>query len=191
MEQLLTTLKPDSPSLKIIQAVKDYSNRLFGFIRGRVKSDEDAEDILQDVWYQLSHAVDADEIEQMSAWLFHVARNKIIDKHKKKRTVPLENFSYETDEGEYAYADILLMDDGDPEEDYLREVFWDELFSALGELPEKQRQVFLWNELEDKTLREIAEMTGENLKTIISRKGYAVKHLRERLASMYRDLLNY
>lgn len=191
MDDVLTTLKTDRPSKKIIQAVKDYGKRLFGFIRGRVKTDEDAEDILQDVWYQLSQTVNADEIEQMSGWLFQVARNKIIDKHKKKRTVSLEEFHYETDEGEYAYKDILLMNDSDPEDEYLREIFWQELFMILDELPENQRQVFIWNELEDMTLQQIADKTGEKLKTIISRKGYAVKHLREKLEYLYHDLLNY
>lgn len=191
MDEALTTLKTDSPSKKVIQTVKDYGNRLFGFIRGRVKTDEDAEDILQDVWYQLSHAVNAEDIGQMSGWLFKVARNKIIDKHRKRATVSLNDFSAETEAGEYFYKDILLMNDTDPEEEYLREVFWIELFSALDELPENQRNVFVWNELEDMTMQEIADKTGEKLKTIISRKRYAVKHLREKLESLYNDLLNY
>lgn len=191
MDEVLTTLKTDSPSKKIIQTVKDYSNRLFGFIRGRVKNDEDAEDILQDVWYQLSHAVNAEDIGQMSGWLFKVARNKIIDRQRKKSTISLDDFSAETEEGEYFYKDILLMSDTGPEEEYLREVFWSELFSALQELPENQRKVFVWNELEDMTMQEIADKTGEKLKTIISRKRYAVKHLRERLESLYDDLSNY
>lgn len=191
MDEALTTLKTDSPSKKVIQTVKDYGNRLFGFIRGRVKTDEDAEDILQDVWYQLSHAVNAEDIRQMSGWLFKVARNKITDKHRKKSTISLDEFSAATEEGEYFYKDILLMNDTDPEEEYLREVFWIELFSALDELPENQRNVFVWNELEDMTLQEIADRTGEKLKTIISRKRYAVKHLREKLESLYNDLINY
>lgn len=191
MDEALTTLKTDSPSKKVIQTVKDYGNRLFGFIRGRVKTDEDAEDILQDVWYQLSHAVNAEDIGQMSGWLFKVARNKIIDKHRKKSTVSLDDFSADTEDGEYFYKDLLLMNDTDPEEEYLREVFWVELFSALDELPENQRNVFVWNELEDMTMQEIADKTGEKLKTIISRKRYAVKHLREKLESLYNDLLNY
>ena len=85
----------------------------------------------------------------------------------------------------------MLVDDSDPPEEYVREIFWKELFAALDELPENQRQVFIWNELEDMTLQEIADKTGEKLKTIISRKGYAVKHLREKLESLYNDLLNY
>jgi len=191
MEDFLNTVKSDKPGQKIIQTVKDYGNRLFGFIRGRVKTDEDAEDILQDVWFQLSHAVDVEEIEQMSGWLFRVARNKIIDKHRKKTSESLEDHVYENEEGEFSLKDILLADDSNPETEYLREVFWQELLSALEELPENQRQVFIWNELEDMTLQQIAEKTSEKLKTIISRKGYAVKHLREKLEYLYLELLNY
>lgn len=181
----------DKPRQKVVHAVKEYGKRLFGFIRGRVKSDEDAEDILQDVWYQLSNVVNVDEIEQMSGWLFQVARNKIIDRYRKKTPDSLEDLSYEDDEGEFNVMDILLADNGNPETEYIREVFWRELFAALEELPENQRQVFVWNELEDLTLQEIADKTGENLKTIISRKGYAMKHLRKRLETLYNDLLNF
>jgi RNA polymerase sigma factor (sigma-70 family) len=191
MEDSASTVKADKPRQKIIHAVKEYGTRLFGFIRKKVKSDEDAEDILQDVWFQLSHAVDADEIEQMSGWLFHVARNKIIDKHRRRTTTSLENYSYESEEGEFSFRDILLTDESNPETEYLKEVFWQELFAALEELPVNQRNVFVWNELEDMTLQQIADKTGEKLKTIISRKGYAVKHLREKLESLYLELLNY
>jgi RNA polymerase sigma factor (sigma-70 family) len=186
-----TNIAKAAPRQKIIQTVKEYGNRLFGFIRAKVKSDEDAEDILQDVWFQLSHAMEAEDIEQMSGWLFHVARNKIIDKHRKKTTASLEDYTYENEEGEFSLRDILLTDERNPETEYLKEVFWQELFAALEELPLDQRNVFVWNELEDMTLQEIADKTGEKLKTIISRKGYAVKHLREKLEALYLELLNY
>jgi len=181
----------EKPGQKIVQTVKEYGKRLFGFIRGRVKTDEDAEDILQDVWMQLSHATNMDEIEQMSGWLFQVARNKIIDRQRKKTTDSLEDLSYEGEDGEFDYKDILLADDKTPESEYIKSVFWQALFEALDELPDNQRQVFIMNELEDKTLQQIADETGENLKTIISRKGYAVKHLRRRLDTLYNELLNY
>jgi RNA polymerase sigma factor (sigma-70 family) len=174
----------------IIQTVKDYSKRLFSFIRAKVRSDEDAEDILQEVWYQLSKAVNILEIEQMSGWLFQVARSKIIDRYRKKKPLALPEYSFE-DEQEILDLKELLIEETDPEAEYIRELFWEALFTALDELPEKQRQVFVWNELEEMTLQQIAEQTGENLKTIISRKGYAVKHLRQRLAVLYKDLLNY
>ncbi len=89
------------------------------------------------------------------------------------------------------FADIFLLpDDNDPESVYIKEVFWEELFAALDELPENQKQVFIWNELEDKTLQQIADETGEKLKTIISRKGYAVKYLRRRLEVLYNEFLD-
>jgi RNA polymerase sigma factor (sigma-70 family) len=181
----------DKPRQKIIQTVKDYGNRLFSFIRGKVRSDEDAEDILQEVWYQLSNSVNVTEIEQMSGWLFQVARNKIIDKYRKKKPDSLEELGFEDEQGDFSFKEMLLAGETNPETEYIRELFWQELFAALEELPENQRQVFIWNELEDMTLQQIADRTGEKLKTIISRKGYAVKHLRQRLKLLYKDFLTY
>ncbi len=181
----------DKPRQTILQAVKEYGSRLYGFIRGKVNTDEDAEDILQDVWYQLSNAVNADEIEQMSGWLFTVARNKITDKYRKQTTYSLEEQGYEDEDREFNFEEILIIEDSNPETEYLKELFWKELFIALDELPENQKQVFVCNELEDMTLQQIADKTGENLKTIISRKGYAVKHLRKRLETIYNEILNY
>ena len=182
---------PDTTADTIVNTIKTYGKRLFGFIRGKVRSDEDAEDILQDVWYQLSNAANIAEIQQMSGWLHQVARNKIVDKYRKKTPELLDDYSYEGEDGEFDFKDILLADTANPETEYIRELFWQELFTALNELPENQRQVFIWNELEDKTLQQIADATGENLKTIISRKGYAVKHLRQRLQTLYTEFLNY
>ena len=181
----------DKPKQNIIKTVQAYSKGLFSFIRGRVKTDADAEDILQDVWYQLSNAVNADDIEQMSGWLYRVAKNKIIDLYRKNTPELIDDLNFENDEGEFNFNEILLADDDDPETVYLKELFWQELFIALEELPEKQRQVFVWNELEDKTLQQIADETGENLKTIISRKGYAIKYLRTRLETLYNEFINY
>ncbi|MBW4890318.1 sigma-70 family RNA polymerase sigma factor [Mucilaginibacter sp. HMF5004] len=180
----------DKPKQSIVKTITDYSKGLFSFIRGRVRTEEDAEDILQDVWYQLSNVVDIDDIEQMSGWLYRVARNKIIDNYRKKTPEALEDMGYEDEDSEFNFNDILLADDDDPESVYLKELFWQELFVALDELPEAQRNVFVWNELEDKTLQQIANETGDNLKTIISRKGYAVKYLRLRLETFYNDFLN-
>ncbi|MEO5979892.1 MAG: sigma-70 family RNA polymerase sigma factor [Chryseolinea sp.] len=180
----------DQSRRKILETVKAYGKRLFGFIRKKVKSDQDAEDILQDVWYQLAGVEDDHEIEQMSGWLFQVARNKIIDKYRKKKPDSLEDHSHITNDGELIVHDLLTQQQDSPETEYLRELFWEELFQALEELPENQRQVFIWNELEDMTLQEIADKTGEKLKTIISRKGYAVKHLRDRLEDFYLDLFD-
>lgn len=189
MEDPTDTLMPQPSSPRVVQVVQDYSTRLFRFIRGRVSTDEDAEDILQEVWYQLSHSVNIEEIGQVSGWLYRVARNKIVDKYRKKTPDSLEDYAY-GEEGEFRLTDILLADTSDPETEELKELFWQELFMALDELPVNQRRVFVENELEDKTLQQIADETGEKLKTIISRKGYAVKHLRRRLETLYHEFLS-
>ena len=181
----------DKPKQNIVQAVKDYGRKLFGFIRGRVNTDEDAEDILQDVWYQFSNTAATQTIEQVSGWLFAVARNKITDRYRKKQPELIDDLSYEDEDGELHFTDILLTDINNPETEHIKNIFWEELFTALDELPENQRMVFIQNELEDKTLQQIADNSGENLKTIISRKRYAVLHLRKRLQHLYNDLINY
>jgi len=178
-------------SINIVKAVSDYGMGLLNFIRGKVTTEADAEDILQDVWCQLSNIDDTDEIEQLRGWLFKVARNKIIDKSRKKTEELIEDMAYDDEDDEYNFTDILLSNDENPESVYIKELFWDELFAALDELPENQKQVFIGNELEDKTLQQIADETGEKLKTIISRKGYAVKYLRARLRSLYDEFLDY
>ncbi len=175
----------------VIQAVRTYGKQLFSFIRGRVPTDEDAEDILQDVWYQLSNQPEVEAIESVSGWLYRVARNRITDVFRKKKPEALEDFGYENEDGEWLLKDILLADEFSPEDENLRQLFWEELMAALDELPEKQREVFILNELEDWTLQQIADEKGENLKTIISRKGYAVKHLRSRLENLYQDFIQY
>ena len=174
----------------IARAVRDYGKRLFGFIRGRVNTDEDAEDILQDVWYQLSSVEDLEQIEQLGAWLFTVTRNKITDMYRRQKTQSLDHPDLRDTEGEFNFKQILLADDSTPETEHLKAFFWQELFAALDELPAPQRQVFIWNELEDLTFQEIAERTGENIKTLISRKRYAVMHLRDRLHVLYDDITN-
>jgi len=168
--------------------VKLYGKRLFAFIRGRVRTHEDAEDILQEVWYQLYHTTEA--IEQMGAWLYRVARNKIIDRYRKKLPEPLDGYRTEENE-DLGFQEILLADARDPETEYIKSVFWEQLQQGLNELPAGQREVFIWNELEGRSFAEIAAATGENIKTLISRKGYAVKHLRQKLQTLYNEFLNY
>ncbi len=175
----------------IVQTVTAYGKQLLGFIRQRVKSDEDAEDILQDVWYQLSSVPELEAIEQVGSWLYRVARNRIIDKYRKQKPDSLEDYGYEDEDGEMFFKEILLADDGTPETVYMRELVWEQLTTALAELPENQRQVFIWNELEDQTFQEISDRTGENIKTLISRKRYAVQHLRARLETLYDEFVNY
>lgn len=172
----------------ITKVVAQYGRALFGFIRARVPSDADAEDLLQDVWAQFSSQPEIEAIEQVSGWLYRVARNKIIDRYRKGSTEALEDMAVENEDGEFNFGELLLAVEDDPDLRMLRDVFWAELEAALSELPENQRLVFVQNELEDKTLREIAEEQGENIKTIISRKRYAVQHLRERLETIYQEM---
>jgi RNA polymerase sigma factor (sigma-70 family) len=172
----------------ISKVINTYGNRLFRFIRGRVNSQEDAEDILQEVWYQLSRVVELDSIEQMSGWLFRVARNRITDRYRRKK--PEVSVDEERAEDGFNFREILMADPLSPEEENLKEIFWEALFKALEELPPNQRDVFVWNELEDQTFQEISDRTGVNIKTLISRKGYAVKHLRKRLEEVYREFFD-
>jgi len=169
----------------IIDAVKNYGRRLFYFIRGRVNTDEDAEDILQDVWYQFSNVLNSQPVEQTSAWLYRVARNRIIDKYRRGQSH--DEMFEEDEEVEFNFREILLTED--PETKHLRNIFWEQLFSALDELPEEQKQVFIWNEMEDISFNEISERTGEKMNTLISRKRYAVLHLRKRLEKLYKEII--
>ena len=171
----------------IQQAVQNYGKRLFSFIRRRVKSDQDAEDILQDVWYQLISIIDTQPIEFLSSWLYRVSRNRIMDKKRKLKPQSLEDLAWTDEEGEMVFPEILLADSMDPETEFERGYVREQFFKALGELPQKQREVFVWNELEDLTLQQIADQTGESIKTISSRKRYAVAQLRERLQSLYNE----
>ncbi len=173
----------------ILSTIKKYGTNLFGFIRGRVRSQEEAEDILQEVWYQLSRIIDLDEIENKSGWLYRVARNKITDRFRKQDHLLLAD--RESEEGSLSEVFEFLIGEAEtPEELFFKEMFWEELMTALDELPESQRNVFIWNELEDQTLQEISDKRGEKLKTVISRKRYAVQHLRRRLQALYDELNN-
>lgn len=173
----------------VSQAFNKLGKQLFAFIRDKVKIVEDAEDILQEVWYQFSNLSNIDQVENASAWLYTVSRNKITDFYRKKKTENLEDFTYEDEEGDFSIKEALLIDDtNNPELTLFKDLFWEELMKALDELPDNQRLVFIENEMEDKTLQKIADETGENLKTIISRKGYAMKHLKKRLLPLYNEL---
>ena len=191
METISTASMSKEKQFSITDTVQQFGKKLFGFIRGKVKTTEEAEDILQDVWYQFSRLTNLDELENVSAWLYRVAQNRVTDNYRKKKTENLEDYTYENDENEISFKEILLLDEtANPELAIFKEQFWHELMEALDELSENQREVFLLNEIEDYTLQEIADKKDENLKTIISRKGYAVKHLRKRLQHLYNEL-NY
>ncbi len=178
-------------SNNITQTIKEYSKRLLGFIKQRVSGNEDAEDILQDVFYQFAGSTEP--IEQAGSWLFTVARNKITDKYRKHK-LPLADDvfgTFETDEESFDWKEMLLASDNTPETDYLRNLFWEELQAALDELPSEQRDVFIQNEIDGIAFKDIAGQTGVSVATLISRKRYAVLHLRERLQVLKDDLLNY
>lgn len=172
----------------IVQAIKEYGRQLFAFIRGRVNTNEDAEDILQDVWYQLSSQAKLEDIESVSGWLYRVARNRITDNYRKKKTSSLP-MSGDDNVEEWLVPAFMGEQTNDPETIQLQKMFRQTLFEALQELPENQRNVFIWNELEEMTLAEIAERENENIKTIISRKRYAVLHLRKRMEFLYNEFL--
>jgi RNA polymerase sigma factor (sigma-70 family) len=174
----------------ITAIVKDYRRRLFGFIRKRVTSEADAEDILQDVFYQLLG--NKEPIDQVASWLFTVARNKIIDNKRKKKPLATDFlFSNDEDAEMGEWIEMLMDDSSNPETVYLRNLFQETLKEALNELPEEQRQAFVLNELDGIPFKQISDETQIPLNTLISRKRYAVLYLRERLAVLHDALKNY
>jgi len=189
MENAMNYSTSEQKTNSISTTIQEFGEKLFGFVRKKVKTTEDAEDILQEVWFQLSNLSDIAELHNVSAWLYEVARNKITDRARKKKNLSLEDYGYESEEGEFDFKEILLLDDtNNPELAFFKELFWKEFQHALDELPPNQKDVFILNEMEDMTLQEIADRQGEKLKTIISRKGYAVKHLRNKLSYLYKEL---
>ena len=190
MENAMNYSTSEQNTNTISRTIQEFGERLFGFVRKKVKTTEDAEDILQEVWYQLSNLDDIAGLDNVSAWLYEVARNKITDKARKKTNLSIEEYRYESEDGEFNFKEILLLDDtNNPELSFFKEIFWKEFQQALDELPPNQKEVFVLNEIEDITLQEIADRQGEKLKTIISRKGYAVKHLRNKLEYLYKELV--
>lgn len=176
---------------RISQVVQDLGRRLMRFIRLRVSSDADAEDVMQDVWQQLATTLEAGPVEQMGAWLFTVARNRIIDRSRKPRMASLDALVEEADEdSSFDFAGFFLRDEHTPRTEHLRNLFWEQLHAALAELPEEQRQVFVWHELDALSFQDIATLTGENVNTLLSRKRYAVMHLRLRLEPLRSEFLS-
>jgi RNA polymerase sigma factor (sigma-70 family) len=175
---------------QISEVVKREQSRLWNFIRRRVPDPRDADDILQDVFCEL---VEANRllmpIDHVTGWLFRVARNRIVDLFRKKKPERLSHATVADDEDErLRLEDVLPSPDAGPEALYARGVLLDELELAVGELPEEQREVFIAHELEGRSFKEMAAETGVNVNTLLSRKRYAVLHLRERLQSTYDEL---
>src|ERR1041384_4496698 len=174
---------------RISEIIAGEQSRLSNFIRRRVPDPSDVEDILQEVFYEL---VEANRllmpIEHVTGWLFSVARNRITDLFRKKKPENFSDQAMENEEGEMlAIEDLLPSPDAGPEALYFRNVLLDELELAIEELPEEQREVFVAHELEGRSFREMAEETGVSVNTLLSRKRYAVLHLRERLQDIYNE----
>jgi RNA polymerase sigma factor (sigma-70 family) len=173
----------------ITEVINTYSKRLMGFIRKRVTNEADAEDILQDVFYQFIG--NTKPIEQLTAWLFTVTRNKITDRQRKHKSALLEDIYTDADsESSFDWTDLFFDGSNNPETEYLRNLFWEALYEALNELPAAQREVFILNEIEGVPFKTIAEQSGETINTLLSRKRYAVLHLRERLSILRDELLH-
>ncbi|HVW22386.1 MAG TPA: sigma-70 family RNA polymerase sigma factor [Opitutaceae bacterium] len=160
--------------------IGEAGERLRRFIRARVPNRADAEDILQDVWQRLVATLEDEPIEKAGAWLYTVARHRIIDRYHRPRDVSLDA----RDDAAEPLLDRLAADERMPSTELRRSLFWDRLHAALAELPAEQRQVFVWHELEGLSFQEMADLTGEKLNTLLSRKRYAVQHLRRRLESL-------
>jgi RNA polymerase sigma factor (sigma-70 family) len=168
-------------------------DKLLSFIRNRVASTEDAEDILQDVFYQFVSGFDTIEsLDRVTSWLFSVARNKIIDRYRREAVRP-KKATFEgvqdSDEGSPITLQEILPDLGNtPESAFLREVVWEAIMEALDELPAEQREVFVLNELEERSFREIAIEKGVSINTLLSRKRYAILAMRKRLQRLYNEI---
>ncbi|MGO9862673.1 MAG: RNA polymerase sigma factor [Terriglobales bacterium] len=173
---------------RISEAIAREQSRLRNFIRRRVADREDAEDILQDVFYELVEAYRMMKpVEQVTAWLFRVARNRITDLFRKRGREALRNEPARTNEdGEMLQLeDLLPSPDAGPDAAYARSVLLEEVGAALDELPDQQREVFIAHELIGYSFKEIAEQTGVSVNTLLSRKHYAVLYLRERLQAIH------
>lgn len=180
--------KMDDRHATIEQTYRTERKRLLEFIRKRVHREQDAEDILQDVFYQLVAGYSITEpIEKLASWLFTVARNKITDWYRKRRQEPLP-VNRDDPSVSLNIEEILFDPQENPDQVYVRSLIWEELAEALDELPYEQREVFVMHELEGKSFKEIAELTGEPVSTLISRKRYAVLFLRERLIELYEEI---
>jgi RNA polymerase sigma factor (sigma-70 family) len=177
---------------QISDVVTREQSRLRNFIRRRVADPLDADDILQDVFYEL---VEANRllmpIDHVTGWLFRVARNRITDLFRKKKPLAFSDADLVDEDGEMLHVEELLPSpDAGPDALYARGVLLEELESAIDELPEEQRDIFLEHEIVGRTFKELAEETGVSINTLLSRKRYAVLHLRERLQNIYQELGN-
>lgn len=173
--------------LRISEIIAEEGSRLRNFIRRRVPDPADVEDIMQEIFYELVLANRLlMPIDHVTAWLFRVARNRITDLLRKKRPETFSDTAFESEDGELMQIeDLLPSPDAGPEALYARNVLLDELELALDELPDEQREVFVAHELEGRSFKELSAESGVNVNTLLSRKRYAVLHLRQRLQDIY------
>ena len=179
------------PDQRISEVVKREQSRLLNFIRRRIPDPSDAEDIVQEVFYEL---VEANRllmpIDHVTGWLFRVARNRITDLFRKKKAETFSQAVVEDDGGDLLrIEDLLPSPDAGPEALYARNLLLDELEFALDELPDEQREVFVAHELEGRSFKELSAESGVNVNTLLSRKRYAVLHLRERLQIIHDEFM--
>jgi RNA polymerase sigma factor (sigma-70 family) len=176
----------------IEELVKQEEGRLLGFIRKRVDHEEDAKDIAQDVYYQLTVGFDdIRSVASTTSWLFTVARNRITDYFRKSKPELLSDKVVTGTDGDGSplmMEDILPSLTRSPEDEYMRGVIWETIEACLERLPEAQREVFVMNEFEEMSFKEISELTGEGINTLLSRKRYAVTYLREQLRELYNQI---
>jgi len=183
------TIENDS----IAKVFTKYKKQLLGFIHSKVSILEDAEDILQEVFFQYTRINElADPVKQTMAWLYKVTRNKITDYYRKSKDIPFSDLiktnDSDIDDPVYEIVDFLAIDKDTPETETLRVYIWERLNEALLELPVAQREVFIQTEFEGLSLKEISQKTGVSVNTLLSRKHYAVLHLREMLQDVYEEL---
>jgi RNA polymerase sigma factor (sigma-70 family) len=179
---------PTDQNRRISDVIQQERRRLFYFIRKYVDDEADAEDILQDVFYELTEAYRlVKPIEQVGAWLFRVARNRIVDRFRKRRPESGDVSLNESADGALSLEDLLPSPEAGPEALYARTVLLEELEAALDELPKEQRIVFVAHEVEGRSFKDLAEETGLSINTLLSRKRYAVLHLRRRLEAIYKE----
>jgi RNA polymerase sigma factor (sigma-70 family) len=173
----------------MVKIIDRERGRLKNYIRRRVSNDEDAEDILQDVFYQFVNLMQLENIEKAASWLFKVAGNRITDWYRKRKPVSLESLRRKQDDDDPFYPlyleDLLYDPQEDPDKLFVRSTVWPLLADALEELPDEQRDVFVMHELQDLSFKEISEITAAPVNTLITRKRYAILFLRERLKELY------
>ena len=177
---------------QLSEIIAGERSRLRNFIRKRVPNEADAEDLLQEVFFEAIEAFRLMEpVQQWSAWMFRVARNRIIDLFRKKRrwTFGSDSVTVTSEEETLRLEDMLPSRDAGPDAAYARTILLDELEEALDELPKEQREVFIAHEIEGYSFKEIESWTGASVNTLLSRKHYAVMHLRRRLASIYDEFV--